>query len=110
MATRLKASICIPSYNRKQLLLATLRSLNRQTAAPTSYEVIVTDDGSTDGTIQALEAIKPTYTLRWLTQENAGAAAAMNSAARLAENPVLVFLGADQLCTARMVVTDLESH
>jgi GT2 family glycosyltransferase len=110
MATRLKASICIPSYNRKQLLLATLRSLNRQTAAPGSYEVIVTNDGSTDGTVDAMETLKPRYRLRWSTQENAGAAAAMNRAAQLAENEVLIFLGADQVCTASLVRTHLQVH
>ena len=34
----LKVSVCIPSYNRRELLLATLRSLDRQTAPPDAYE------------------------------------------------------------------------
>ena len=79
--TKLKASICIPSYNRKELLLATLRSLNQQkSAAPDAFEVIVADDGSSDGSVEALAGLRTRYRLRWLTQPNAGPAAASNAA------------------------------
>lgn len=107
---RLRASICIPSYNRKELLLATLRSLNRQSVPPDSYEVIVADDGSTDGTVDALATLQTRYRLRWLTQSNAGPAAASNAAAELAENEVLIFLDADQICSPDMVAAHLETH
>jgi GT2 family glycosyltransferase len=107
---RLKASICIPSYNRRELLLATLRSLDEQTAAPDSYDVVVADDGSTDGTVDALAGLETRYRLRWLTQQNAGPAAATNAAARLAEHDVLIFLDADQICAPEMVAVHLEIH
>jgi GT2 family glycosyltransferase len=106
----LKASICIPSYNRKQLLLATLRSLNQQTAPPDAYEVIVADDGSSDGTVDALAGLRTRYRLRWFTQPNAGPAAASNAAAEMAENDVLIFLDADQVCSPEMVAVHLETH
>jgi GT2 family glycosyltransferase len=107
---KLKASICIPSYNRKQFLLATLRSLNHQSAHPDSYEVIVSDDGSTDGTVEVLAELRTKYRLRWFTQTNAGPAAASNAAAALAENDVLIFLDADQVCSPNMVAVHLETH
>jgi glycosyltransferase involved in cell wall biosynthesis len=106
----LKASVCIPSYNRREQLLATLRSLDRQTAPPEAYEVVVADDGSADGTVEALAQLRPGFRLRWLIQENAGPAAARNAAARLAEHEVLIFLDADQLCTPQMVAVHLETH
>jgi GT2 family glycosyltransferase len=106
----LKASICIPSYNRRELLLATLRSLEEQTAPAESYEVIVADDGSTDGTVEMLAQLRTRYHLRSFTQLNAGPAAASNAAARLAENEVLIFLDADQLCVPEMVAVHLEAH
>ena len=108
--TRLKASICIPSYNRKELLLATLRSLNRQTAPADAYEAVVADDGSSDGTVEALADLRTRYRLRWFTQPNAGPAAASNAAAELAENEVLIFLDADQVCSPEMVAVHLETH
>jgi GT2 family glycosyltransferase len=106
----LKVSVCIPSYNRRELLLATLRSLDRQTAPPDAYEVVVADDGSADGTVEALAQPRPGFRLRWLTQDNAGPAAARNAAAGLAEHEVLIFLDADQLCTPQMVAIHLETH
>jgi GT2 family glycosyltransferase len=107
---KLKASICIPSYNRREYLLATLRSLNHQRADSDAYEVIVADDGSSDGTLEALAELRPRYRLRWFTQPNAGPAAASNAAAELAENEVLIFLDADQVCTPDMVSVHLEIH
>jgi len=106
----LKASVCIPSYNRREMLLATLRSLDEQTAPADAYEVVVADDGSTDGTQQALEAYRPRYRLRSHRQANAGPAAATNTAALLAENEVLIFLDADQLCTPELIAVHLEVH
>ena len=106
----LKASICIPSYNRRQTLLATLRSLDGQTVEPDRYEAIVADDGSTDGTGEALSRLQTRYRLRWLRQENAGPAAARNAAARMAEHEVLIFLDGDQLCRPEMVAAHLDIH
>src|SRR3984893_17122351 len=108
--TKLKASICIPSFNRKEFLLATLRSLNQQSASPDAYEVIVADDGSSDGTVEALAGLRTRYRLCWFTQPNAGPAAASNAAAELAENDVLIFLDADQVCSPQMVAVHLETH
>lgn len=108
--TTMKASICIPSYNRKELLLATLRSLDTQTADPACYEVIVVDDGSTDGSVEALATLETRYRLRWVSQENAGPAAASNAAARLAANEILIFLDADQVCDPDLVAVHLETH
>jgi glycosyltransferase involved in cell wall biosynthesis len=106
----LKASICIPSYNRRELLLATLRSLDDQTAPAESYDVIVADDGSSDGTVEALAQLRTRYRLRWFTQPNAGPAAASNAAARVAENEVLIFLDADQVCMPEMVAVHIGTH
>ena len=106
----LKASVCIPSYNRREMLLATLGSLDQQTAGPDRYDVIVADDGSSDGSTEALARLRTRYRLRWLTQENAGPAAASNAAARLADHEVLIFLDADQLCDPQMVAVHLEIH
>lgn len=109
-AVRLKASICIPSYNRREMLLATLHSLDHQTADPDRYEVVVADDGSSDGSTDALAELRTRYRLRWLTQPNAGPAAASNAAARLAAHDVLIFLDADQICDPQMVAVHLEVH
>jgi len=48
----MKASVIIPTHNRKSKLLALLTSLESQVT--TDFEVIVSDDASTDGTKDAV--------------------------------------------------------
>ena len=50
MSSLLPISVIIPTYNRRDLLRETLNSLVQQTYPKNCFEVIVVDDGSTDGT------------------------------------------------------------
>src|SRR5438094_2621868 len=52
MAPRLSIILC--TYNRRNLVLSALASLRRQTLAYHQFEVIVIDNGSTDGTLSAV--------------------------------------------------------
>jgi glycosyltransferase involved in cell wall biosynthesis len=67
-------SVVLTTYNRKSMLGRALRSVFVQTRAPD--EIIVCDDGSTDGTEQALSIEFPSVV--WLKQENKGVASARN--------------------------------
>jgi GT2 family glycosyltransferase len=87
-----------------------LRTLEHQSVPPDRYEVIVGVDGSTDGTIEALQALRPAYRLEWRFQQNAGAVAAVNAASRLARNEVMIIMGDDQLCTPNLIAAHLEAH
>src|SRR5438105_540388 len=106
----LRASVVIPTYNRRAFLLQTLESLERQTASGDAFEVVVGVDGSTDGTVQALERLDPPYLLRWVDQRNGGPAAATNAAARIARHEVLIFLDDDQLAAPGLVEAHLRAH
>ena len=91
-------SVIMPVYNGAATLLAVLAGLERQTLPPDSFELIVTDDASTDETRSLLTTYAATapYRLRILEQtENRGASAARNRAAREAQGEFLVFLDAD---------------
>jgi GT2 family glycosyltransferase len=96
------ASVLICTYNRRQSLLQTLDSLDRQSVAGL-FEIVVAVDGSTDGTIEALKARRSEVPLRWVWQANAGVAAARNAAARLSRHEVLIFLDDDQLADVDLV-------
>ena len=48
-------SILVPTYNRADLLRQTLESIAGQTFRPSNLEVIVSNDGSTDGTSELLD-------------------------------------------------------
>lgn len=86
-------SVIIPTFNRRQFLEQALESVFAQTFR--DYEVIVVDDGSTDGTAELRGKWGGRAT--WLTQANAGAAAARNAGAGVAKGDYLAFLDSDDL-------------
>lgn len=87
-------SVIIPTYNRKESLRLLLASLCEQTFPAANFEVIVTDDGSTDGTEEIRQAWFP-FSLRHIWQENKGGVNARNHGARIASGEILVFLDDD---------------
>lgn len=96
MPTMSAVSVIIPTYNRKDLLRETLNSLAQQTYPSGQFEVIVVDDGSTDGTAAIAEEPYP-FTLRYLVQSNQGDAEARNLGVRQSQADILVFLDDDIL-------------
>ncbi|HEY6102773.1 MAG TPA: glycosyltransferase [bacterium] len=88
-------SVVIPTYNSRDLLMETLRVLLAQDYAADRYEIIVVDDGSTDGSDEAVRQLDGPVRLVYERRENQGRGAARNAGARLARSPVLLFLDAD---------------
>ena len=86
-------SVCIPTYNREILLRETLNSVFAQTYK--DFEVVIVDDGSTDGTKQMLQ--RHGYKVRYYWQQNAGDAAARNRLIELAKGKYISFLDSDDL-------------
>lgn len=86
-------TIGVSAYNRKEYLSLCLDSLIAQTYP--NCEIIVVDDGSTDGTEKMMQEKYPSIT--YIYQENAGDAAAKNHAARLAKGEYIVFNDSDDL-------------
>ncbi|MHB0875268.1 MAG: glycosyltransferase family 2 protein [Anaerolineae bacterium] len=89
----LLASVVVPAYNAAGTVGRCLRALARQTLPVGSYEVIVVDDGSTDGTVAAIEANGDGAVL--LRQAHAGPAAARNLGAARARADIVLFTDAD---------------
>ncbi|WP_201352030.1 glycosyltransferase family 2 protein [Hydrogenimonas urashimensis] len=85
-------SVIIPTYNRRRYLDEAIESVLAQRYEP--LELIVVDDGSTDGT-QEIVARYPF--IRYIYQENAGQAAARNRGIREATGEFLAFLDSDDL-------------
>lgn len=70
-------SVVVPTYNRKPLLGMCLNSLMNQTH--NDYEIIVVDDGSTDGTPSLVKSLQGEFKgLRYFRQENQGHSVARN--------------------------------
>jgi len=87
----LLASVIIPAYNAAATLPACLEALAKQTTPRSAYEIIVVDDGSNDATAR----IAQDFSIRVVSQANAGAAAARNHGAWLARAPILLFTDSD---------------
>lgn len=89
-------SVIIPAFNAERFLAETLRSVSQQTYR--NIEIIVVDDGSTDGTANLVEAqrrLDPR--IRLIRQANAGVAAARNKGIFEASGEFLAPLDADDL-------------
>jgi glycosyltransferase involved in cell wall biosynthesis len=88
-----KVSICIPTYNRREYVKETLDSVFAQTYK--DYEVVIVDDGSTDGTEQMIK--QNNYPIRYLWQKNRGEPVARNKLIELAEAEYITFIDSDDL-------------
>jgi GT2 family glycosyltransferase len=98
-----QVSVVIPTYNRAQFVFAAIASVIAQRCA--NFEMIVVDDGSTDGTWLELErtaaAVDAEHADRLAMQivrtENRGVAAARNTGVALASAPLIAFLDSDDV-------------
>ena len=86
-------SICIPTYNRRAYLRETIDSIFQQTYK--DYEIVIVDDGSTDGTEEMIKNLGFPVTYYW--QENSGDAAARNKLIELAKGKYISFIDSDDL-------------
>ena len=87
-------SVIIPTYNRKDSLLRTLRSLAQQTYPTERFEVIVVDDGGSDGTEGVSRRDFP-FALHYVRQDNQGATVARNTGASASSGEILTFVDDD---------------
>ena len=88
-----KFSVVITTYNRKDYLLETIKSVVSQTCQP--HEIIVVSDGSMDGTAEAVKAAYMDVIL--VEQPNLGRSAARNTGVAHATGDWICFLDDDDL-------------
>ena len=97
-------SIVIPTYNRKPILEKCLKALEVVSLSPNTvvsdYEIVLVDDGSTDGTLEWLEANKDEFPhVRTFEQEHCGPAAARNLGVDKAKGDTIIFFDSDLVVT-----------
>ena len=103
-------SIIVPTFNRRDRLKRLLLRLEQAHSAGARFEVVVTVDGATDGTLDMLARLRTGYPLRALTQPNRGPAAARNRAMAAAHGDVLLFLDDDVVPTEGLIECHRNVH
>ena len=92
----MRVSIIVPCYNSTRYLSACVDSVLAQTMP--DFEVLLIDDGSTDGTLALAQALAARDArLRVLHQENAGVSAARNLGLAHARGEWITFVDSDDL-------------
>jgi GT2 family glycosyltransferase/glycosyltransferase involved in cell wall biosynthesis len=106
----LRITVVIPTHDRKDMLLKCLRALERQSILPQEFEVVIVDDGSTDGTAQALESQQFAFQVQFHRQTQQGPGAARNLAVAHAHGEIVLFIGDDIIADERLLENHLLAH
>ncbi|MBW4641068.1 MAG: glycosyltransferase [Gloeocapsa sp. UFS-A4-WI-NPMV-4B04] len=97
-------SVVIPTYNRKLILEKCLKALEHQHltngSVVSGYEVVLVDDGSTDGTLEWLQENAVDFPhVRSHTQDHLGPAAARNLGVERSVGDTIIFIDSDLVVT-----------
>lgn len=92
-----KISVVIPLYNKRSHIIACIESVLAQNYS--AKEIIIIDDGSTDGGAELLKAhdFQTSCKIRLYQQANQGVSVARNNGVKLAKTPYVAFLDADDI-------------
>ncbi len=90
----MKASVIVPTHNREKSLKECILALLNQSFD--DYEIIIVDDGSSDGTPQMIKGLQKEHkNLRYLRQKNMGPGIARNNGVKNARGKIVVFTDDD---------------
>ena len=96
-------SVVIPTYNRKPILEKCLKALEAQSLndnVVTDYEIVLVDDGSTDGTLEWLSTHNSEFPhVLTFEQAHMGPAAARNLGVEKAKGDIIIFIDSDLVVT-----------
>ena len=98
-------SVVIPCYNAEAFLRETIESVLNQTYR--NHEIILVDDGSTDGTATIIQSYGAT--VRGISTPNRGASAARNLGTAMVQGDFIQYLDADDLLTPQALETKLKA-
>jgi glycosyltransferase involved in cell wall biosynthesis len=100
-------TVLVDTYNHERFLEAALVSVLEQDVDPDDREIVVVDDGSTDGTPELVRKFAPW--VRYVRKANGGQASAFNTGIAEAQGQVIAFLDGDDWWAPRKLHTVLEA-
>lgn len=105
-------SVVMPTYNRRTVVVAALDAYRRQTMEPARFEIVVSDDGSTDGTGAAIAAARQQlpFAVQYEWGSNAGPGAARNRALRKARGRLIVITNDDTIPAIDFLEKHVAAH
>jgi glycosyltransferase involved in cell wall biosynthesis len=111
MNSPLRISVVVPTYNRLDTLRTVIPALVGQDLEPGTFEIIVADSQSTDGTAEFLAEIAREHPfVRHLPGPYTGRAAARNAGIEAAGAPVVFFIDADIIASPDLLARHLAHH
>jgi glycosyltransferase involved in cell wall biosynthesis len=105
-----RVSVITPTYNRCGRLLKVLGALERQTVGSDMFEVVLVDDGSTDGTADAVAARSFSFAWRLIRQANGGPSRARNAGIQEARGEIALFVDDDVVPEPELIAEHIASH
>jgi len=103
-----RLSVIIPTYDRKETLKETILSFASQTSG--DFEMIIADDGSSDGTGEMVKSLKVSFPLKHVWQKNSGRSSARNMGISAAEGEIILFTDDHIIVDKRLVEEHISSH
>ena len=103
-------SVLICTYRRSAGVVRCLEALGRVRFPSSDLEIVVVDDGSDDGTGEAVGRLRLPMALRVISQPHGGLASARNTGIRAARGELLVIVDDDTVADARLIEEHCRSH
>ena len=109
----MKCDIIIPTYNNATVLLRTLSAILKQ-SIPDNWQVriIISDDGSTDNTVNICHNLfkQNSWSHLIITNNHTGSAGARNRAIDALDSDIALFIGADMIMRPHTLLSHLQWH
>lgn len=105
-------SVEISTFNNCDITRKTLLCLATQSFPADRFEVVISDDGSTDGSLEMFDDLAPTlpYALRVIRNDHKGPAHAHNCGIRAAQGNIVIMLAADIFASRDLITEHVRVH
>ena len=108
--TQINASVIIPTHNRKNILFKTLKALNNQTYSADNFEIIIINDGSTDGTEEMINNFDSNPNILYKYIEQSGPAGARNRGIEICNGNIVIFIDDDIIVNSEFIDSHVETQ